>query len=206
MYRPLPDCLTIKKSPIEGLGLYATKDIKANTFLGITHILDENFENNYIRTPLGGFYNHSNNPNIRRMISNIMPKFKCCDGSEDRRLESSIQLDNYISNYLSNEKIILLGDFNDLLVDTYNVFEPFLNEPNEYYFADYYIAEDPSMIPYWSFPSWPSHIDHILITNEIFDTEYDAITVRIDEIFFNSFNNYDYLISDHRPVGIRISN
>ena len=47
MYRPLPDGLTIKKSPIEGLGLYATKDIKANTFLGITHILDENFENNY---------------------------------------------------------------------------------------------------------------------------------------------------------------
>ena len=30
MYRPLPDGLTIKKSPIEGLGLYATKDIKAN--------------------------------------------------------------------------------------------------------------------------------------------------------------------------------
>ena len=48
MYRPLPKCLTIKKSPIEGLGLYATENIKANTFLGITHILDENFENNYI--------------------------------------------------------------------------------------------------------------------------------------------------------------
>ena len=27
MYRPLPEGLTIKKSPIEGLGLYATKDI-----------------------------------------------------------------------------------------------------------------------------------------------------------------------------------
>jgi hypothetical protein len=79
MYRPLPECVTIKKSPIEGLGLYATRDIKANTFLGITHILDENFENNYIRTPLGGFYNHSNNPNIKRMVSNILPKFKCCD-------------------------------------------------------------------------------------------------------------------------------
>ena len=98
------------------------------------------------------------------------------------------------------------NNFNDLLIDSYNVFEPFLNEPDEYYFADYYIAQDPSMIPYWSYPSWPSHIDHILITNEIFNTEYDAITVRIDEIFFNSFNNYDNLISDHRPVGIRISN
>ena len=79
MYRPLPQCLTIKKSPIEGLGLYATEDINANTFLGITHILDENFENNYIRTPLGGFYNHSNNPNIQRVVSNILPKYKCCN-------------------------------------------------------------------------------------------------------------------------------
>ena len=131
--------------------------------------------------------------------------YKCCDGSEDRRLQSSIYLDQYISNNLSNDRVVLLGDFNDLLIDSYNVFDPFLNESDEYYFADYYIAEDPSMIPYWSYPSWPSHIDHILITNEIFNTEYDAITVRVDEIFFNSFNNYDNLVSDHRPVGIRIS-
>ena len=32
MYRPLPDELTIKHSPIEGLGLFATQEIKANTF------------------------------------------------------------------------------------------------------------------------------------------------------------------------------
>ena len=37
MYRPLPDELTIKSSPIEGLGLFATKEIKANTFIGITY-------------------------------------------------------------------------------------------------------------------------------------------------------------------------
>ena len=30
MYRPLPEQLTIKNSPIEGLGLFATKDIKAD--------------------------------------------------------------------------------------------------------------------------------------------------------------------------------
>ena len=133
--------------------------------------------------------------------------YKCCDGSEERRLQSSIYLDQYISNNFSNDKVILLGDFNDLLVDNgINVFEPFLNEPDEYYFVDFYIAEDPSMIPYWSFPTWPSHLDHILISNEIFNTEYDAITIRPDQIFFNSFNNYDNLISDHRPVGIRISN
>ena len=61
MYKPLPDCLTIRKSGIEGLGLFATKDIPKNTVLGLTHIFRPHKE--IIRTPLGGFYNHSDNPN-----------------------------------------------------------------------------------------------------------------------------------------------
>ena len=77
MYKPLPNSLTIKKSPIEGLGLYATEDIKANSFIGLTHIQDKDFENGYIRTPLGGFYNHSNNPNVRRVVSDVLPKMQC---------------------------------------------------------------------------------------------------------------------------------
>ena len=79
MYRPLPDGLTIKNSPIEGLGLFANIDIKKNTFIGITHIRDEQFENKYIRTPLGGFYNHSNEPTIIRMVSDVLPKLKFGD-------------------------------------------------------------------------------------------------------------------------------
>ena len=74
MYRPLPDGLTIKSSPIEGLGLFATTEIKANSFIGVTHIRDEQFENKYIRTPLGGFYNHSNEPTVIRMVSDVLPK------------------------------------------------------------------------------------------------------------------------------------
>ena len=79
MYRPLPDGLTIKNSPIEGLGLFTTIDIKKNTFIGITHVRDEQFENKYIRTPLGGFYNHSNDPTVMRMVSNILPTLKFGD-------------------------------------------------------------------------------------------------------------------------------
>ena len=79
MYKPLPKCLTIKKSPIEGLGLYATSIIKANTFIGLTHVKDKDFDNGYIRTPLGGFYNHSNEPNVRKVVSDILPKLKCGD-------------------------------------------------------------------------------------------------------------------------------
>ncbi len=79
MYRPLPDGLTIKNSQIEGLGLFATVDIEKNTFIGVTHIRDEQFENKYIRTPLGGFYNHSNNPTVIRMVSDVLPKLKFGD-------------------------------------------------------------------------------------------------------------------------------
>ena len=83
MYRPLPDFLTIKKSPIEGLGLYSTQDIKANSFIGLTHVQDNNFDNGYIRTPLGGFYNHSNNPNVRRVVSDQLPRLKPGDLIDD---------------------------------------------------------------------------------------------------------------------------
>ena len=79
MYRPLPKELTIKNSPIEGLGLFATQNIKKHCFIGITHIRDEQFENKYIRTPLGGFYNHSNEPTIIRMVSDVLPKLKFGD-------------------------------------------------------------------------------------------------------------------------------
>ena len=79
MYRPLPDELTIKNSKIEGLGLFATVKIKKNSFIGLTHIRDEMFEGKYIRTPLGGFYNHSKESNIMKMVSDVIPKFKLGD-------------------------------------------------------------------------------------------------------------------------------
>ena len=79
MYRPLPDWLTIKNSAIEGLGLFSTVDIKKNSFIGVTHIRDEQFENKYIRTPLGGFYYHSDDPTVIRMVTDVLPKLKFGD-------------------------------------------------------------------------------------------------------------------------------
>ena len=63
-YKPLPDSLTIKQSNINGLGLFATQDIKDGTQLGITHIL---INDEIIRSPLGGFINHQDNPNCVRI-------------------------------------------------------------------------------------------------------------------------------------------
>ncbi len=60
-YRPLPKYLTIKQSPIDGLGLFATREIDPGVCLGVTHILKAKLR--CFRTPLGGFINHSEDPN-----------------------------------------------------------------------------------------------------------------------------------------------
>ena len=67
MYRPLPDSLTIGPSTIEGLGLIAVKNIEQGISLGVSHIHNTQFEDNWIRTPLGGFINHSDDPNCVKM-------------------------------------------------------------------------------------------------------------------------------------------
>jgi SET domain-containing protein len=63
-YNPLPTCCTIRPSWIEGLGVFAIKEIRQDTELGVSHI---EFENELYRTPLGGFINHSNKPNCVRI-------------------------------------------------------------------------------------------------------------------------------------------
>ena len=62
-YKPLPDYLTIKTSPIAGLGLFTIKPIEQGTYIGMTHIAYIKAEHGVVRTPLGGFGNHSDTPN-----------------------------------------------------------------------------------------------------------------------------------------------
>ena len=74
-FEPLPNNVTVKKSSIHGLGLFSTK-IPANTILGITHIKDDRFSHGYIRTPLGGFFNHSKKPNCEAIYNGDFIKIK----------------------------------------------------------------------------------------------------------------------------------
>ena len=69
MYKPLPESVTVKDSAIHGLGLFAVDNIPYGTELGISHVLAVGFQNNYIRTPLGGFINHSEEPSCEKIKS-----------------------------------------------------------------------------------------------------------------------------------------
>ena len=123
MYRPLPNELTIKNSNIEGLGLFATVKIKKNSFIGLTHIRDEMFEGKYIRTPLGGFYNHSKNSNIMKMVSDVIPKFNFGDVIDPNKTIEPLQdgknnRENLESKILKSTSVLPL-----LPNDTNNVIE-----------------------------------------------------------------------------------
>ena len=64
MYKPLPPYLTIKASKVDGLGLFALENIVLGTNMGMSHV---EIENKIIRTPLGGFINHSGDPNCAKV-------------------------------------------------------------------------------------------------------------------------------------------
>ena len=75
-YKPLPPGLTIQPSPIHGIGLFAQVAIETDTCLGTTHVRHSEFDSGWIRTPLGGFYNHSHaepNCTLRDALALVTP-------------------------------------------------------------------------------------------------------------------------------------
>ena len=64
MYKPLPDNLRLGFSDIHDIGLFAKEDIPHGTNFGMSHI---QVSSTIIRTPLGGFVNHSDDPNCEKV-------------------------------------------------------------------------------------------------------------------------------------------
>ena len=144
--------------------------------------------------------------------------FKCCgdglldlsdsDDEEFRRNEASTLLKDYIDTNFADKRVVVLGDLNDILTDDvdHNVFQTFIDDTNNYLFVDMAIAQGNSSD--WSYPSWPSHIDHLLITNELFvefeNESSDIQTIPVDSFLSGGFGEYDTNISDHLPVGLKV--
>jgi endonuclease/exonuclease/phosphatase family metal-dependent hydrolase len=143
---------------------------------------------------------------------------KCCgDGTlnlsdnndeETRRYEALNLLKTYIDINLPNQNVILLGDLNDELSDipSNNVFQNLIDDATNYLFTDYDIALGSNIN--WSYPSWPSHLDHILITNELFDefsfSNSSIETIKVDDYLSGGWSEYDENVTDHRPVGLKL--
>lgn len=138
-----------------------------------------------------------------KVVTLINLHLKCCDdasascgSSIERRKSAAQQIKSYIDTNLSSSSVVVLGDYNEDITEPEGngVFTNFKNDPDNYEFADMTIAECNSA--YWSYPSWPSQLDHMLITNELFGKVKDIRVLRLNECD----GAYYSTISDHRPV------
>ena len=64
MYKPLPDNVRLGFSDIHDIGLFAKEGIAQGANLGMTHV---QISDTIVRTPLGGFINHKDNPNCEKV-------------------------------------------------------------------------------------------------------------------------------------------
>jgi exonuclease III len=141
------------------------------------------------------------------IIINNHFKAKSGEKNEQRRIKACNKLHIYIEETYPNENVCVLGDLNDKLVDEPNVFEIFINDEN-YKFADMKIAENDEAD--WSYPYWKyrGHIDHILISNELYDEfsakESDIKVVTIDKFMEGGGDARYKYITDHRPVVLKL--
>lgn len=128
---------------------------------------------------------------------------KCCGGEENeiRRRKAAVKLKKYLDGQHPGDPVMVVGDFNDRIAgvpDGENVFIDFVNDTLNYRFADMEIARGSQIN--WSYPSWPNHIDHVLITDELFTAVLETTTLLYDFCDYGYFNT----ISDHRPVMVRL--
>ena len=126
---------------------------------------------------------------------------KCCDNGYDRRVASASLLYDYLNSSVEAGVVhhIVVGDWNDDISDQYseNSFNIFLDDTENYKYVTYENAHSGTNI-HDSYPSYPSFIDHIMISRDLFEQAEngDVQTIRLGDYI----SGYDQIISDHRPV------
>jgi len=185
--------------------VYKSSQIKVRSIYEIFNTEDDEYA--FPRFPLVMEFAFAETP-----FTVVNNHFKAMPGEENevRRRLASKRLKEYLDENKSKDNLIVLGDLNDLLTDneSENVFMNFLDDRANYRFADYEIAADSTAD--WSYPYWKyrSHIDHILISNELYD-ELNSKSSELKVIVIDRYmeggeeNRYKY-ITDHRPVGIKL--
>jgi len=127
---------------------------------------------------------------------------------ETRRRDACVLLAEFVAANHAGKRVFIVGDMNDELTDTApsNVFQNFLDDPANWRFTDLAIAQGPESG--WSYPGWPSHLDHILVTDEVFPAlvgpTATTVVVPLHTYLSGGWSTYDREVSDHLPVVIRL--
>jgi len=147
------------------------------------------------------------NNHLKALGDNFIDEDDPWDEEVRRRFAIEL-LERYVSENHDQDRVIVLGDMNDQIQEPAetNVFMAFLDKPDEYLFTTMPIAQNPTPNTV-SYPSYNSMIDHILITDELFEdfaTAGNVCRVIRVENHVGGLSAYYSQISDHRPVGVRL--
>jgi endonuclease/exonuclease/phosphatase family metal-dependent hydrolase len=149
-----------------------------------------------------------------RSVLLINNHLKCCgDGSLDsgensdeeyRRYLAGELLESWIATAADGRAVVMVGDLNDKLDDAVvdNVFQMFLDLPARYRFADWDLAVGPQSGWSWRSPPEVSHLDHILVTDELFAALGTCRTRRLDLALASGV--FADKVSDHAPVVVTL--
>ncbi len=159
------------------------------------------------RPPLQGDFIW-NNGGIQFPVSVIDIHMKCCDDGIYRRSVASKMLADYIKEKIAgdNSNILVVGDWNDEIDDPWHEqsLNPFVQDKENFYFTTIPILYDPTQ---YSYPSWPSFLDHILISKSLFfenKSSGNTQTIRLQD-YVGGWDEYERILSDHLPVVWSIS-
>lgn len=122
--------------------------------------------------------------NITQTINFINIHAKCCWDSYDRKLADAKYLVNHMNTQMSDDNIVVLGDYNDYYQGSMT------NGKSDSPYKSWYSENNKNFKH-----TFGGNIDHISISNELYD-EFDGLT--------NNTLKTNVSSSDHDPVMVRL--
>ena len=127
--------------------------------------------------------------------------------SYERRVEASKRLKNHIEfTTLDSKPVIVLGDFNDELLESTHSsqtspYQNFIDDPEDYFFASLTLEQSGggSFCNNSSCTSTGSMLDHILLSNELFEAYIPQSAGFIPDLT-SAITAFGSTTSDHLPV------
>ena len=113
-------------------------------------------------------------------------------------------LKDTLDAYYADQKIVMVGDYNDDVDETVadvsttvTTYQAYVDDPAHYSFPTRALSD----ANFRSYVSYPNMIDHVMLSNELFDNYIDG-SAKVHYEFYD--NDYTRTTSDHFPVTVRL--
>jgi len=114
-YQPFPEGVTLSASLVHGVVITAETTFEEGHEFGVTHVKHADFEDGYVRTPLGGLLHSADDPNCELYVDGEYKRLRCIrhigSGAE---LTTGPEMDNKPEEELVLDPKMKLGKYFEL--------------------------------------------------------------------------------------------